>query len=86
MRYDQIGHYQRIIKILCEKDRVMKEIVLSLDISSPSPLHPGTPCAKALSNIDSFAGMPAPLRLPLNKFQGSADRPNRQKIKIRDEL
>lgn len=31
LSYDDIGHYQKIIKILCESDKIMKEINLPLD-------------------------------------------------------
>ena len=31
LSYDDIGHYQRIVKILVETDRIMKEIKLPLD-------------------------------------------------------
>ena len=31
LSWDDIGHYQRILKILAETNRIMKEIVLPLD-------------------------------------------------------
>lgn len=31
LSYDDIGHYQKIIKILCESDKIMKEINLPLN-------------------------------------------------------
>ncbi len=31
LNYDDIGHYQKIVKILVETDRIMKEIILPLD-------------------------------------------------------
>jgi hypothetical protein len=31
LSYDDIGHYQRIVKILYETDRIMKQIKLPLD-------------------------------------------------------
>ncbi|MBQ0772165.1 MAG: hypothetical protein KBT59_09985, partial [Sphingomonadales bacterium] len=31
LSYDEIGHYQKIIKILSETDRIMQEINLPLD-------------------------------------------------------
>ena len=34
LSYDDIGHYQRIVKILTETDRIMREINLPLDASS----------------------------------------------------
>ncbi len=35
LSFDDVMHYQKIIKILCETDRIMKEIVLPLDADSP---------------------------------------------------
>ena len=32
LSYDDIGHYQKIVKILIETDRIMKEIELPLDL------------------------------------------------------
>lgn len=34
LSFDDIRHYQKIIKILCETDRIMKEIELPLDLES----------------------------------------------------
>ena len=31
LSYDDIGHYQKIVKILSETDRIMREIELPLD-------------------------------------------------------
>lgn len=34
LSWDDIGHYQKIVKILAETDRIMKEIELPLDEST----------------------------------------------------
>ena len=31
LSYDDIRHYQRVLKILCETDRIMKSIDMDLD-------------------------------------------------------
>lgn len=34
LSWDDIGHYQKIVKILIETDRIMKEIELPLDVEN----------------------------------------------------
>ena len=35
--YDDVGHYQKIVKILLETDRIMQEIELPLDLEVSQP-------------------------------------------------
>ena len=35
--YDDVGHYQKIVKILLETDRIMQEIELPLDLEVSPP-------------------------------------------------
>ena len=43
LSWDDIGHYQKILKILAETDRIMREIVLPLGEAEPPPPPAETP-------------------------------------------